>query len=275
MLNEVNLSAISPALSRFILPVRAIGNPGLVQESMTAYEVGYVGQVGSRATVTASVYWNTTDDGIFFTQIASYSPSNPPPTWPPSIPTFVIGLIPPPGLPAVFSYRNLGTVKDKGLELGVDAVVNRAVNVFVNYSFQADPGISGFDPSEANMPANNRFNAGINFGHDRYLGNLSVNYAGEAYWQDVLDAALRRHDRCLHAGQRRLRRALVRRPRHHQRQGHQCGQQRGAAAHLRRHPAAAGGRRSQVHVLRDQWASRGAGRRRRHPRARAGQPKAC
>ena len=187
VLNEVNLSAISPALSRFILPVRAIGNPGLVQESMTAYEVGYVGQVGSRATVTASVYWNTTDDGIFFTQIASYSPSNPPPTWPPSIPTFVIGLIPPPGLPALFSYRNLGTVKDKGLELGVDAAVNRALNVFVNYSFQADPGISGFDPSEANMPANNRFNAGINVSHDRYLGNLSVNYAGEAYWQDVLD----------------------------------------------------------------------------------------
>jgi len=79
-------------------------------------------------------------------------------------------------------------VKDKGLELGVDAVVTRAVNVFVKYSFQADPGISGFDPSEANMPANNRFNAGMNFGHDRFLGNLSVNYAGEAYWQDVLDA---------------------------------------------------------------------------------------
>src|SRR5687767_11197704 len=54
VLNEVNLSAISPALARFILPVRAIGNPDLVQETMTAFEVGYVGRVLNRATVTAS-----------------------------------------------------------------------------------------------------------------------------------------------------------------------------------------------------------------------------
>ncbi len=187
VLNEVNLSAISPALARFILPVGAIGNPDLTQETMTAYEVGYVGQVRNRTTVSASVYWNTTDDGIYFTQVASYSPANPPATWPPVIPTFVIGLIPPPGLPALFSYRNLGTVKDKGIELGVDTAVNRAVNAFVNYSFQADPDISGFDPREANVPANHRFNAGFNFSHQRWLGNFSVSYNGEAYWQDVLD----------------------------------------------------------------------------------------
>jgi outer membrane receptor protein involved in Fe transport len=188
VLNEVNLSAISPALARFVLPVGAIGNPNLEQETMTAFEIGYVGQVHSRATLTASVYWNTIDDGIYFTQIASYSAANPPATWPPQIPPAVINLIPnPPGLPALFSYRNLGTVKDKGIELGVDAIVNRSVNAFVNYSFQADPDISGFDPREANFPANHRFNAGFNFSHDRYLGNLSVNYSGEAYWQDVLD----------------------------------------------------------------------------------------
>jgi hypothetical protein len=143
--------------------------------------------VYNRATVTASVYWNSTDDAIFFTQVGAYSAANPPLTWPGVIPTAVINFIPSPGLPALFSYRNLGKVKDKGLELGVDAVVNRAVNVFVNYSFQADPDVSGFDPREANLPANNRFNAGFNFSHDRYLGNLSVSYSGEAYWQDVLD----------------------------------------------------------------------------------------
>ena len=86
VLNEVNLSAISPALARFILPVGAIGNPDLTQETMTAYEVGYVGQVRNRTTVSASVYWNTTDDGIYFTQVASYSPANPPATWPPGHP---------------------------------------------------------------------------------------------------------------------------------------------------------------------------------------------
>ena len=184
---EVNLSAISPALARFPLPVAANGNPDLKQETLTAYEIGYTGNLRSRATVTASVYWNVTKDGIYFTQVGSYSPANPPITWPAIIPTFVIGLIPPPGLPSVFSYRNLGKVKDKGFELGVEARATRDINVFANYSFQADPVIEGFDPREANQAANNRFNAGFNVSRGRFLGNLDVSYSGSAYWQDVFD----------------------------------------------------------------------------------------
>ena len=38
---------------------------------MTAYEIGYTGVLAQRATVTAAVYWNTTDDAIFFTPVAS------------------------------------------------------------------------------------------------------------------------------------------------------------------------------------------------------------
>src|SRR4026209_1526532 len=110
---------------------------------------------------------------------------NPPVPWPPQIPTFVLNLIPPPGLPSLFSYQNLGTVNDKGIELGVDGVVNRYLNVNVNYSYQADPDIEGFDPSETNFPANNRFNAGFNFNYRRLLGNFMVSYTGGAYWQDV------------------------------------------------------------------------------------------
>jgi hypothetical protein len=90
-------------------------------------------------------------------------------------------------LPSSYTYRNLGEVKDKGFELGVEAAATRDINVFVNYSYQADPVIVGFDPREANSPANNRFNAGFNVSHGRFLGNLDVNYSGSAYWQDVLD----------------------------------------------------------------------------------------
>ena len=39
-----------------------------------------------------------------------------------------------------------------------------------------------------NIPPENRFNVGFNFNYQRMLGNLSVNYAGAAFWQDVLDA---------------------------------------------------------------------------------------
>jgi hypothetical protein len=154
---------------------------------MTAFELGYSGVLMNRATVTAAVYWNSTDDAIFFTQAARYTAANPPATWPGAIPTVVLNLIPAPGLPSLFTYQNLGTVNDKGFELGVDAVVNRYVNVFTNYSYQADPDVEGFDPSETNFPANNRFNAGFNFNYARYLGNLNVSYTDEAYWQDVLD----------------------------------------------------------------------------------------
>ncbi len=187
LLNQANLSAINPALSAFVFPFRAVGNPDLEQETMTAYEIGYTGVLNRRATVSAAVYWNTIDDAIFFTQTARYTAANPPVTWPPQIPTFVLNLIPPPGLPSLFSYQNLGTVHDKGIELGVDGVVNRYLNVNVNYSYQADPDVEGFDPSETNFPANNRFNVGFNFNYGRYLGNFMVSYTGDAYWQDVLD----------------------------------------------------------------------------------------
>ena len=186
VLNEVNLSPISVLLARFIFPVGAVGNPDLKQESLTAYEIGYTGSLNNRATVTASVYWNETKDAIFFTPVTFYGPANPPPTWPAIIPTFALGLLPTP-LPSSYTYRNLGKVKDKGFELGVEAVATRDVNVFVNYSYQADPVIEGFDPREANSPANNRFNAGFNVSHGRFLGNLDLSYSGSAYWQDVLD----------------------------------------------------------------------------------------
>ena len=187
LLNQANLSAISPALSAFVFPFRAVGNPDLEQETMTAYEIGYTGVLSRRATVTAAVYWNKTDDAIFFTQVGRYTATNPPLTWPPQIPTIVLNLIPAPGLPSLFSYQNLGKVNDKGIELGVDAVVNRYLNVFTNYSYQADPDVEGFDPSEINFPANNKFNIGFNANYSRYLGNLSVSYTDSAYWQDVLD----------------------------------------------------------------------------------------
>jgi outer membrane receptor protein involved in Fe transport len=181
LLNQVTLSPMLPPL---VFPFRAVGNPDLDQETMTAYEIGYTGVLGRRTTVTAAVYWNETDDAIFFTPAAFYTPANPPVTWPPQLPPLILGQI---ALPALFTYRNLGTVNDKGIELGVEGVVNRYVNAIVNYSYQADPDVEGFDPSETNFPANNRFNVGLNFNYDRYVGNFMVSYTGDAYWQDVLD----------------------------------------------------------------------------------------
>ena len=150
-------------------------------------ELGYAGAVGRRATVSASVYWNRTRNGIFFTQVASYAPQSPPPGWPAQIPTAALALIPG-GLPSQCSSRNLGTVIDRGIELGLETAVTRYVNAFINYSYQADPNVEDFDPREVNFPANSRFNIGANFSRSRLFGNVSLNYTDDAYWQDVFDA---------------------------------------------------------------------------------------
>ena len=194
ILNQANLSAIAPFLANFVFPVRAVGNPDLREETMTAFELGYTGVIRNRATVTAAVYWNEIEDSINFAQSARYSAANPPPNWPTQPPQLLLALevlaargTP---LPSEFTYINLGKYRDKGIEFGVDAAVNQYVNVFGNYSYQWDPDPAevGFNLAELNLPPNNRFNAGFNFSYSRFLGNLAVNYTDEAFWQDVLDA---------------------------------------------------------------------------------------
>lgn len=196
IINQLNLGAINPALAgvTYNFPVRAIGNESLTEESTQSFEVGYSGVINNRATVSAAVYFSTNEDEIFFTQTARYRAAAPPPGWP--LPPVVLEVLPPPcapgaactgGLPSEFSYRNLGTVKNKGVELGIDGAVNRAVNLFANYSWQAEPE-PDFALSEINLPPTHRFNAGFNFSQGRFLGNLSASYVDDAFFQDVLDA---------------------------------------------------------------------------------------
>ncbi len=195
ILNSVDLRALAPlpSLSPFVFPIGAIGNTNLKQETMTAYELGYSGVVRKRANLTAAVYWNNTKDGIYFTPVRFYGATNPPPGWPlpPAILTVIANLPTPVILPKQFTYLNIGTVKDKGVELGVDASANRFVNVFANYSYQWMPTIANFTAgtsiNDINWPAKNRFNTGFDFSYRRWLGNMSVNHTDSAYWQDVLD----------------------------------------------------------------------------------------
>ena len=194
ILNQIDLSAAHPLLSNFVFPIRAVGNPDLEQETLTAYEIGYAGALRG-VNVSASVYWNNTEDGIYFTPNVFYSATTPPPTWPPALPTAILTILanrtPPVLLPAGYTYLNFGEVRDKGIELGFDTPLNRYLNVFANYSYQWKPVAkelpAGTSIADINWPASNRFNAGFDFNYHRFLGNLSVNFTDEAYWQDVLD----------------------------------------------------------------------------------------
>ncbi len=212
ILNQLDLAAINPGFAalpgrNYAFPVRAVGNEDLTEESIESYEIGYTGVIAKRATVSASVYFTKNTDEIFFTQVARYRALAPPANWvatltPSGLPAqSIVGILevlPPAcasptgacttgGLPSEFSYRNLGTNKNKGFELGIDGAASQALNLFANYSYQAEPE-PDFALSEINLPPTHRVNAGLNFNQSRFLGNLSVSYVGEAFYQDVLDS---------------------------------------------------------------------------------------
>ena len=210
--NQLDLRTINPAFAAapggpvYTFPFQAVGYAELVEQQVDAYEVAYTGVVAKRATVTAAFYYNDSKDDIFFTQTGRYRAFEPAarvggqdraggrpgavarhPRSPPAAVRRRCTECTSGGLPSEFSYRNLGTVIDKGIELGVDAAVSRALNVFANYSYQFEPD-PDFALSEVNLPPTNRFNAGFSYSQGRFLGNLNVNYQDEAFWQDVLDA---------------------------------------------------------------------------------------
>ena len=89
--------------------------------------------------------------------------------------------------PTQFTYLNLGVVKNQGVELGVDAALTPTTSIYANYSYQRDPD-PNFALSELNLAPNNRFSMGMNYSGPRVFGSASLAYAGEAFWQDVLDA---------------------------------------------------------------------------------------
>ena len=207
-LNFAQLASIHPVfnqLGTFNFPVVATGNEDLNEESIEAVELGYTGVVNNRATVSAAVYFTKNSDEIFFTQVGRYRAVNAPPGWlhtlaflPTPLALGILEGLPPAcpslaqpcttgGLPSEFSYRNLGVNRNKGFELGIDAAATRALNVFANYSFQAMPD-PDFDISEVNRPPRHRVNTGFSFSNERYLGNMSVSFVDDAFFQDVLDA---------------------------------------------------------------------------------------
>jgi outer membrane receptor protein involved in Fe transport len=181
------LSTCTPFVLTF--PSAALGNPDLQEERLDAVEAGYVGSFAHNTTFTLSVYRNKqTDSADFFTQ-GYYSPTNPPPGWP----VFLLGPLPipvvPPGtFPSAFSYRNVGEIIDKGVEVSLMSRPGTGWSWFANYSYQAKPEVTGISIDETNLPPKNRFNLGAAFSGDRFFANGNVNYQDKARWTDVLDA---------------------------------------------------------------------------------------
>lgn len=198
----LQLSLINPAYGNaiYLVPTHALGNLDLKEEAVDAYELAYTGYVSKRTLVSAAVYYTNYKDGIYFTETGIWDKNTAPPGFP--------GLGPFPGsaiwnqfisatgivIPSGYTYENLGTVVNKGVELGMDTMLNDTFSTFVNYAFQSDP-VPTFPNlthdqamQEINLPSKHQFNAGVTWNTSRMFGQLSVSHASEAYWQDVLDA---------------------------------------------------------------------------------------
>ena len=87
-------------------------------------------------------------------------------------------------------FRNLGPIRTKGVELFVEHRFTAGLRGFLNYSWQPDPkplpAAEPFPPLEITIPPRNRLNAGVSWSGRRFLGSLSMNHAGRAFWVDVL-----------------------------------------------------------------------------------------
>ncbi len=211
-----------PAPVNYTIPIGVVGNPNLVQETLTAYEVGWSGALSDWIGASAAVYVNDMRDSIDFTDTGFWSGENPPPGWneafaevgdfigrlagvlppgtlPPEIaaisvnPAYLIdalGGLAGVQLPAAFSYVNRVSVRNSGIELGLTGR-RGDIGGFVNYSWQMEPVVEGFgeeDADEISIPAAHRINAGVDAEFGAVDVGLSLNYTDRAYWTDVLTA---------------------------------------------------------------------------------------
>jgi outer membrane receptor protein involved in Fe transport len=204
VLTPVDLQPLFPDLppqyaplveDRFLLPQRVLGNPDLHEESITAYEVGYVGSLKGETTLGFNAYVNDARDNINFFRFPDkhdpYTANDPPLGW----------LLPPQFITELAArghflsrtanqFSNLGPIRTKGVELFLEHHFAASLLGFLNYSWQPNPrplrSPRPFPPLEITIPPRHRVNAGISWSGPRLLGSLSLNHASRAFWVDVL-----------------------------------------------------------------------------------------
>jgi outer membrane receptor protein involved in Fe transport len=210
----------------FFLTVNAFGNPNMKEQSTDGYEVAYTGTFGGKTTVGLAAYLTDTNENINFTYLVPPgTPGYPLPTFYSAtdpakgvtVPTattpktaitlspILMGILA--NIPAQFggpillpknaaTYLNLGPIRNRGIEASIDHRFSSEWSAFGNYSWQdtpealdADSGQIPYPVKEIGIPSEHRFNAGLGYSGKTFFGNANVNYASEALWLDVLNAA--------------------------------------------------------------------------------------
>ena len=210
-----------PAPVNYRVPFVSRGSLALEPETLTNWEVGWAGALTDRIGGSAAFYLSNTRNVIDFTDTEFWSATNVPAGWreafaetsafvarlagtlpPGTLPDSVgavgedagaliplLGALADVQLPAVFTYVNRESIRNRGLELGLHAELADEVHGYVNYSWQDDPDATGYSEAEVAeipQPAKHRVNAGLNAGIGALNLGVTASYQGRAFWTDVL-----------------------------------------------------------------------------------------
>jgi outer membrane receptor protein involved in Fe transport len=176
---DVNLPAVVPLNPPFYFVQQALGSTSLEMEKQDAVEVGYTLELNSRATIFATVYDQLITNKIWFLPVSFYGPSAPPPGWPLD-PGFF------PVLPHAYSFVNLGSVRDRGIELAANMKWGPRTSMQASYTFQADPQLDASSlPLQVNRPARHQFGGGLTYATARWSASGDAHYTDKAFWADV------------------------------------------------------------------------------------------
>lgn len=179
-----NFVPIIPQLPPVVFTTSIAGNRKLDPEVMRAVELGLTTAVGSRATFSVTTYYNLLRGSVRFVEVESYGPSSPPPGWP--LPTEFV-----PAVPKTLSWLNIGTVRDRGLELSGRAYLGNGLSTRASYSYQAAPKLVRSDsrfPLQLNRPPTHRASVGLVVDQSAWRGSFDAAYTDVAYWSDILDS---------------------------------------------------------------------------------------
>jgi outer membrane receptor protein involved in Fe transport len=176
-------AVILPPATPFFFYTQAVGNPDLKRESSDALELGYSARLRNFY-VDAALYRNTVKNNVTFFPSEFYGPADPPPGWPgaPStVPVFA--------LPKVFTYFNVGSVRNEGLDASAE-FRSGAATLRASYTWQRTPHVVNHDPFiplVVNRPPKQMASISGELDHDRWFGSASASYSDRAFWADVLD----------------------------------------------------------------------------------------
>jgi iron complex outermembrane receptor protein len=177
---DVTLPAVVPTDPPFVYFQQSLGSTELKMERQDAFEIGYTGALASRIVVFVTAYHQSIKNNVWFLPVSFYGPGAPPPGWP-GDPALV------PLLPHVFSFVNLGRVRDRGIELEARAEWAQ-LSLQGAYTFRDIPLLeSGTTlPLQINRPARHQANGSLSYIGTRWTAGADVHYTGRTFWADVL-----------------------------------------------------------------------------------------